>query len=94
VIKWGENFGNLEVFVLQEPTGDRAQSGAPPQVLPSAERSIFRAEARQHYLKNQEKVILPRLVAGRVFVTLWILALLFLMAGAIVVVWFVIGPPG
>jgi hypothetical protein len=80
--------------VFQEPTTDRAQDGRPAQALPSAARSIFRAEARQHYLQNQEKVVLPRLVSRRVFVTLWILVLLFLVAGSIIVVWSFIGPPG
>ena len=85
---------NLEAFVFQEPTTDPAQNGGPAQALPSAERSIFRAEARQHYLQNQEKVVLPRLVSRRVFVTLWILALLLLVIGSIVVFWPLIGPPG
>ena len=80
--------------MFQEPTTDHAQNGRPAQALPTAARSIFRAEARQHYLQNQEKVVLPRLVSRRVFITLWILALLFLMAGTIVVVWPLIGPPG
>ena len=80
--------------MFQEPITDRAQNGGPAQALPATERSIFRAEARQHYLQNQEKVILPRLVSRRVFVALWILTLLFLVAGSIVVGWLMIGPPG
>jgi hypothetical protein len=79
--------------VFQEPATNRAQNGGPAQALPSAERSIFRAEARQHYLQNQEKVVLPRLVSRRVFVALWILALLLLAAGSMVVFGPLIGPP-
>ncbi len=80
--------------MFQEPTTDRTQNVGPAQALPSAQRSIFRPEARQHYLQNQEKVVLPRLVSRRVFVTLWILALLLLVVGSMVVFWPMIGPPG
>jgi len=59
---------------------------------PSTERSIFRAEARQHYLRNQEQVVLPRLASPRVFIYLWILALLLMLAGASIAFWPLIGP--
>jgi hypothetical protein len=82
---------NTEACVFPEPTPDRAQNGSPAQALPSAERSIFRSEARQRYVENQEKVVLPRLASPRVFVYLWILALLLMMAGSLIAFWPLIG---
>ena len=58
------------------------------------ERSIFRSEALQHYIQNQEKVVLPRLASPRVFVYLWIVALVLLVVGAIIAFWPLIGPLG
>ena len=51
------------------------------------ERSIFRIEARQHYLENQEKVVLPRLLSARLFTILWILALILMAMGLVVTFW-------
>jgi hypothetical protein len=77
----------MEDFVFQEPTTDRVPNGRPAGAL----RSIFRSEARRHYLQNQEKVVLPRLASPRVFVYLWILALLLVVAGSIIAFWPLIG---
>ena len=55
--------------------------------MPTSGRSIFRAEARKHYIQNQEKVVLPRLVSPQIFVYLWILALLVMAAGSIIAFW-------
>ena len=55
------------------------------------ERRIFRSEARQRHLQGEEKVVLPRLASPRVFVYLWILALLLILAGAVIAFWPVIG---
>ena len=55
--------------------------------MPTSGRSIFRAEARERYIQNQEKVVLPRLVSPQVFVYLWILALLVMAAGSIIAFW-------
>jgi hypothetical protein len=77
--------------MFQEPTPDHVQNDGPAQALPSPERSIFRSEARQHYIQNQEKVVLPRLVSPQVFVYLWILALLLMVAGFIIALWPLIG---
>ena len=63
------------------------QNGEPANASPPAGRSIFRAEARQHYIQNQEKVVLPPLVSRRIFVFLWILALLLMLAGSLIVFW-------
>jgi hypothetical protein len=59
--------------------------------MPTSGHSIFRAEARRRYMHNQEKVVLPRLVSPKVFVYLWILALLFMAAGSIIAFWPLIG---
>jgi hypothetical protein len=80
--------------VFPEPTTDRDQNGRPARARPSAERSIFRSEARQRYVENQEKVALPRLASPRVFLYLWILALLLIVAGALIAFWPLIGPLG
>lgn len=71
----------------QEPTGDRVQNRGPVVAPPAPERSIFRSEARQHYIQNQERVVLPSLASPRVFIYLWILALLFMVAGSIIAFW-------
>jgi hypothetical protein len=47
------------------------------------ERSIFRAQALQHYIENLEKVVLPNLVSPRAFALLWITATLVMIAGLI-----------
>ena len=71
----------------QEPTTDRANNGRPAKAPASRERSIFRAEARQRYIQNQERVVLPRLVSPRVFIVLWILALVLTVAGYLIAFW-------
>jgi hypothetical protein len=80
--------------VFQEPTSDRDQNNGPAGVPPSPERAIFRAEARQRYIQNQEKVVIPRLASPRVFVSLWILGLLLMVAGFLIAVWPLIGQLG
>ena len=84
----------MEALVFQEPTSDRDQNSGPAAAPPSAERAIFRAEARQHYIQNQEKVVIPRLASPRVFVTLWILGLLLMAAGFLIAFWPLIGQLG
>jgi len=50
-------------------------------------RTIFRSEALDHYIQNQEKVELPRLISVRLFRYLWLIALLLMAAGALVAFW-------
>ncbi len=57
------------------------------QGLVAPERDIFRAEARQHYIQNQEKVELPVAVSPRFFTYLWIVSLLLMAIGLIVAFW-------
>ena len=71
----------------QEPINDLTQEGGPAEVPPSTTRSIFRSEAREHYIQNQEKVELPRLISVKLFRYLWIVALLLMAAGLIVAFW-------
>lgn len=73
--------------MYQKPANDLTQEGEPAQVPPSATRSIFRSEAREHYIQNQEKVELPRLISAKLFRYLWVLALLLMAAGSIVAFW-------
>ena len=74
----------MEAVVNQEPTTDPVQYGEPAQAFPSAERSIFRAEARQHYIQRQQRVVMPRLASPRIFVYLWMLALFLTALGSII----------
>ena len=73
--------------MYQKPANDLTQEGEPAQVPPSATRSIFRSEAREHYIQNQERVELPRLISVRLFRYLWMVALLLMAAGLAVAFW-------
>ena len=73
--------------MLPEPTIDRTQNGELARILPATKRPIFRSEAHQHYVQNQEKVALPRLASPQVFGYLWILALLLMIAGSLIAFW-------
>jgi hypothetical protein len=52
-----------------------------------AERAIFREEAVQHYIQNEEKVELPTVVSPRYFAYLWIVSLLLMAVGLIIAFW-------
>lgn len=54
---------------------------------PPVERAIFRDEARQHYIQNEEKVELPKVFSPRFFTVLWILSLLLMAVGLIIAFW-------
>ena len=73
--------------MLQEPTTGRVENGGPDQALPSTQRSIFRNEARQRYIQNQERVVVPRLASPRTFEYLWIVALLLTLIGSLIAFW-------
>lgn len=53
--------------------------------MKSKNYQIFRAAAVQHYVKQQQKAVLPRFLCPRIFVYLWILLALLLVASAIVI---------
>jgi hypothetical protein len=71
---------------LQQIT-DRAHDEEPNQGQPAAARSIFRAEALQHYLANQEKVALPPMVSPHIFGYLWLAAGLLGLIGLLLAFW-------
>jgi hypothetical protein len=77
----------LEVFVFPQQTTNSVNNGGSTKVPAPAERSIFRSEALQHYIQNQEKVVLPRLVSPRSFAYLWIFAGLSMIAGLMTAFW-------
>lgn len=54
-------------------------------IAETPKRSIFRDQAVQKYRRNQEKSVLPRIVAPPVFLFFWIL--LVILTGAGVVAW-------
>lgn len=63
------------------PRRNNGQSPVP------AERGIFREEAVQHYIQNEEKVELPTVVSPRFFVYLWIVSLLLMAVGLVITFW-------
>jgi hypothetical protein len=75
------------MFALPLHASGSAKYARAAEDLPSTERSIFRAEALQRYIQNQEKVVLPHLVSPRAFVYLWVLASLIMVAGLILAFW-------
>lgn len=60
---------------------------ASPRAPNPAPREIFRPEALQYYVQNQERVVLPRLVTPRAFNLLWVLAALTMIGGLTVAFW-------
>ena len=78
---------NAGVVVEKEPIADNSLDGDTDENHLTRERSIFRTEARQHYIENQEKVILPRLLSEKLFTILWILALLLAALGSAITFW-------
>jgi hypothetical protein len=77
----------LEAFVYQEPANDLTQEAGSTELSPPPSRAIFRSEALEHYIQNQEKVELPRLISLKFFRFLWISALLLMVAGSIFAFW-------
>ena len=75
------------VLVYPERITDSTHHGNNDQSPPLTERAIFRDEARQHYIQNEEKVELPMVVSPRFFVYLWILSLLLMATGLIIAFW-------
>lgn len=51
--------------------------------MPDAPSSIFRHDALRRYAAARDQAVLPRLVAPRTFVSLWVLAGLLVMSGAV-----------
>ena len=73
--------------MYQEADNDLTQERGSASVRSSKNRSIFRSEALEHYIRNQEKVELPRLISVRLFRYLWIIALLLMAVGSLIVFW-------
>ena len=73
--------------MYQGPENNNNLEGRPEESPPPSDRAIFRAEALDHYIQNQEKVELPRLVSVKLFRALWIIALLLTAAGSIIAFW-------
>jgi hypothetical protein len=73
--------------VYLDPITDSAEHGNNGQTPVSGKRSIFREEAFQHYIANEEKVELPMVVSPRFFVFLWIVSLLLMVVGLVIAFW-------
>lgn len=71
----------------QRSNNHRNQFIEPVEAPRAVQRAIFRDEARRHYIKNQEKIELPRAISPVVITVLWILALLLFVDGLIVTFW-------
>jgi hypothetical protein len=72
------------VFVSHNPAQEglsNTEDHPDPSVV---ERRIFRAQAEEHYLANQEKVVFPRFVSTRIFNALWVIALLLFILGLLI----------
>jgi hypothetical protein len=76
----------LEQHVRPLRTTRTTNHDAQPVPTP-APRAIFRREALQHYIQNQERIVLPRLVTPRAFNLLWVLAALTMIGGLTVAFW-------
>ena len=70
-----------EHITVSNHRGNNGQTAVP------AERGIFREEAIQHYIQNEEKVELPTVVSPRYFVYLWIVSLLLMAVGLVIAFW-------
>jgi hypothetical protein len=80
--------------VYQESVTDPAKDGQALRLPQENERDIFRAEAREHYIRNQERIELPRLISTRMFRILWLVALLFMAVGTLIAFWPLLGQIG
>lgn len=86
--------------MLQESAPDRKPDPIHPQdgVAPAAgeivvqPRSIFRSQAIDNYVRNQDRAVFPSLVSPRIFRLLWILAAGSMMLGIIIAFWPVLAP--
>ena len=76
-----------EIFVYPKHIADSTYRRNNGQVPAPVERAIFRDEAVQHYIRNEEKVELPAVVSPRSFVYLWIVSLLLMAVGLIIAFW-------
>ena len=73
--------------MYQKPVNIPSNENKPEEPPPPTNRAIFRSEAREHYIRNQAKVELPRLISMKLFRYLWLIALLLLAAGSIIAFW-------
>lgn len=73
--------------MYQEPVSGPSSDGTSAERSPPATRNIFRAEALDHYLQNQQKIELPRLISTRLFRVLWLVSLLLMALGALIAFW-------
>lgn len=70
-----------------DPLTDKTKHGKNGEAPISVRRGIFRLEALQHYIENEEKVELPMVVSPRFFVYLWIVSLFLMVAGLVITFW-------
>ena len=56
------------------------------------DRSIFRADALERHSQNQDRAVYPRLLSPRSFRILWIVSVIFLVAGTVIIFWPFISP--
>lgn len=73
--------------MYQRPVSSPSTERQPAEPPADINRAIFRSEALDHYIQNQQKVELPRLISVKLFRYLWLVALLSMAAGALIVFW-------
>ena len=71
----------------QEQSSHLSDDGRTREPLANNSRQIFRVQAIEHYIQNQERIELPRLISTRLFRYLWVSALLLMALGAIIAFW-------
>lgn len=71
-----------------EPVADPDQNNTENQTPPSAVgHHIFREEALQHYVHNEQRVELPASFSRASFIYLWILSLVLVIFGLVIAFW-------
>ncbi len=73
--------------MAQDPFPDRTSPSENAGDEPGIARSIFREQALEQYVRNQERTVFPRLVSPRWFRILWLLALALMILGIAIAFW-------
>lgn len=71
----------------RDPIADNTKQGKNGETPISVRRGIFRSQALQHYIENEEKVELPVVVSPRFFVYLWLVSLFLMFVGLVITFW-------
>jgi hypothetical protein len=73
--------------VYLDQTDNATEHGNNGQTSAPARRRIFREEALQYYIENEEKIELPVIISPRYFVYLWIVSMFLMVVGLVITFW-------